>query len=115
MANSPQLNCMTAKQLTEIIDIIKAQIKYEQDITEAFEKVFPDCYPPIMSNPLWSGFTKALDAALGLTDFFDWWIWDTDCGMNHAEIYETDGSVIYVRTADEIIKYAESLKNIKIL
>ena len=110
MANSPQLNCMTAHQLTEIIDIIKAQIKYEQDITDAFEKVFPDCYPPIMNNPIWSGVTKALDAALGLTDFFDWWIWETNLGADNAELYDTDGTVIHVRTADEIIQYAESLK-----
>lgn len=100
---------MTVEQLESIISCIKQQIDYELEVTDAFNKIFPDFDEVFMSTPLWAGFSKALDAALGLDDFFDWWIWGTQCGEEHAAIDEQDGTVIYVRNAEEIIKYAESL------
>ena len=100
---------MTVEQLENIIADIKEQIKYEQGITDAFSKAFTDCYPPVMNNPIWTSLIELLDSALGLEDFFSWWIWETQCGEYHAELYEQDGTVIYVRNAEEIIKYAGSL------
>lgn len=100
---------MTVEQLENIIADIKAQIKYENDCVAAFETMFPNCYSPVIDNPIWTSLIELLDSALGLEDFFSWWIWDTQCGKDHAELYEQDGTVIYVRNAEEIIKYAESL------
>lgn len=100
---------MTVEQLENIIADIKAQIKYENDCVVAFEMMFPNCYSPVIDNPIWTSLIELLDSALGLEDFFSWWIWDTQCGKDHAELYEHDGTVIYVRNAEEIIKYAESL------
>lgn len=100
---------MTVEQLESIISCIKQQIDYELEITYAFNKIFSDSDDAFIDTPLWAGFCKLLDAALGLEDFFDWWIWDTQCGEKCAVKKEQDGTVIYVRNAEEIIKYAESL------
>ena len=100
-------NKITVKQLEYIIKCIKAQLEYEDTCSKALGMICPDCYMPILSNPIWSAFTQAMDAALGLDDFFSWWIWDTNCGEHHAEIYELDGSITYVRNAEEIINYAK--------
>lgn len=100
---------MTVEQLENIIADIKAQIKYENDCVDAFEMMFPNCYSPVIDNPIWTSLIELLDSALGLEDFFSWWIWDTLCGDDHAEIHEKDGTVIPVRNAEEIIKYAERL------
>lgn len=100
-------NEITVKQLECIIKSIKDQLEYEHTCGKALNMICPDCYTPILSNPIWSAFTQAMDAALGLDDFFSWWIWETNCGEHCAEIYEVDGSVSYVRNAEEIINYAK--------
>lgn len=106
---------MEVSELQAIIKSIKAQLKYERTCCDAAKMMFPDCLSPIMSCPLWEGFSKVLDCALGLEaeEFTSWWIWETNCGQDErmAVIYFDDGIQMPVRNAEEIIKYSEYRKN----
>lgn len=96
--------------LEKIIESMKKQREYEDSVSAAFGKVFPSQHAPFLEIPLWSGISRALDSALGLgEDFFEWWIWETDCGENEsrAKIWLEDGTEIPVRNAEEIIRYSE--------
>ena len=73
---------MTEETLNEIIEGARKQLRHEEKCIEALEMIFPESHPPVPSNPLWQAFETAVDAALGVEDFFDWWIWETDCGTN---------------------------------
>ena len=99
---------MTEATLNKIIEGAKKQLRYEEVCLEAFKVIFPESYPPVPVNPLWEAFATAVDAALGVEDFLDWWIWDTECGTkDNARIWLNE--VCYpVRNAKEILAYAEA-------
>lgn len=99
---------MTEDILNKIIEGVKKQLRHEERCIEAFKVIFPESYPLVPSNPLWRAFETAMDAALGVEDFFDWWIWETECGTkDNARIWLDD--VCYpVRDAKEILVYAEA-------
>lgn len=95
--------------LDKIIKSIKQQKKYEEGFSDAFKNIFPTQHVPFLENPLWNGIIIALDNALNLGDFFEWWIWETDCGANEsrAKIWLEDGTEVPVRNAEEIIRYSQ--------
>ena len=99
---------ITEETLNGIIEGAKKQLRYEERCIEALKVIFPDSYPPVPSNPLWQTFATAADTALGVEDFFDWWLWETDCGTkDNARIWLNE--VCYpVRNAKEILAYAEA-------
>ena len=99
---------MTRNELEKIIEIIKEQRNYENKCSEAMGVMCPECHQPFLSNPIWVAVEMALNTALGLEDFFAWWIWETDCGENDkARIWLEDGTEVPVRTAEEIIEYSK--------
>lgn len=102
---------MTEAILNEIIEGAKKQLRYEEVCMEALKVIFPESVAPIVVNPLWSTFATAMDVALGLEDFFGWWIWGTECGIkDNARIWLNE--VCYpVRNAREILAYAEAERN----
>lgn len=99
---------MTEEILNKIIEGAKKQLRHEERCIEALQVIFPESHPPVPSNPLWQAFAVSADAALGVEDFFDWWIWETDCGTkDNARIWL--GEACYpVRNAKEILAYAEA-------
>ena len=99
---------MTEATLNKIIEGAKKQLRHEERCIEALKVIFPDSYPPVPSNPLWRAFATAVDAALGVEDFFEWWVWETGCGTeDNARIWLNE--VCYpVRNAKEILAYAEA-------
>ena len=98
---------MTEETLNKIIEGVKKQLRHEEKCIEAIKMIFPESYPPAPSNPLWQAFETAVDAALGVEDFFDWWIWETDCGTNDRARIRLDEVCYPVRNAKEILAYAE--------
>lgn len=105
---------MTEETLNKIIEGVKKQLRYEERCMEAFKVIFPESVTPVPVNPLWQAIATAVDAYLGVEDFFAWWIWDTDCGTNdRAHIWL--GQACYpVRNAKEILAYAEAQRNYRI-
>ena len=99
---------MTEAILNEIIEGAKKLLQYEERCIEAFKVIFPESYPPVLVNPLWRAFTTAMDVALGLEDFFGWWIWETECGTKDNARIWLDEVCYPVTNAKEILAYAEA-------
>ena len=104
---------MTEETLNKIIEGVKKQLRHEEKCIEAIKMIFPESYPPVPSNPLWQAFETAVDAALGVEDFFDWWIWETDCGTNDRARIRMDEVCYPVTNAKEILAYAEAERKIE--
>ena len=98
---------ITEEILDRIIKEARRQQKYEMKCSEAFGILYPDSYPPIVPNYLWGALATAVDSALGVTDFFDWWVWETDFGKDNAWI-GLDGVRYPVTDVKEILAYAEA-------
>lgn len=96
---------MTKEQLESVLADIKKQLSYEDDCRKAFGLLYPDSWAPVSTNYLWSALLRTLDTALGIEDFFSWWVFDTECGKDHAVIYFPDGREINIRTVDDIFEY----------
>lgn len=105
---------MTEETLNKIIEGLKKQLRHEEKCIEALKMIFPESYPPMPSNPLWQVFAIAVDAALGVEDFFDWWTWETDCGTNDRARIRLDEVCYPVTNAKEILTYAEAERNYRI-
>lgn len=99
---------MTEETLNKIIEGAKKQLRHEERCIEALEVIFPESYPPVPANYLWDALAEAVDAALGLEEFFDWWVWDTNCGTTGSAWIELDGVRYPVTNASEILAYAEA-------
>ena len=99
---------MTEDTLNKIIEGAKKQLRHEERCIEALKVIFPESYPPVPHNPLWQAFATAVDAALGVEDFLDWWIWETECGTNDRAHIWLDEICYPVGNAKEILAYAEA-------
>ena len=97
---------MTEEILNKIIEGAKKQLRHEERCIKALQVIFPESHPPVPSNPLWRAFTVAADAALGVEDFFDWWIWETGCGTEDNARIWLDEVCYPVTNAKEILAYA---------
>ena len=42
-----------------------------------------------------------------------WWVFDTECGKDHAVIYFPDGREINIMTVDDIFEYVSMCKSDK--
>lgn len=99
---------ITETKMNEIIEGAKKQLRNEERCIEALKVIFPESHPPVPSNPLWQAFATTVDAALGVEDFFDWWIWETECGTNARARIWLDEVCYPVTNAKEILAYAEA-------
>ena len=104
---------MTEETLNKIIEDVKTQLRYDKECSEALQVIFTDSYPLTIPNLLWNALAKAVDTALGVTDVFDWWVWETRCGTTDNSWIELDGVRYPLTNAKEILEYAEAEREYK--
>ena len=101
---------MTETVLNKIISDVKEQLQYEERCNDAFREIFPDSYPPVFENMLWTALSTAVDEALGVDDLFGWWIWETDCGTKDNAWIELKGRRWPITNAREMLAFAEAYR-----
>lgn len=100
---------MTTENLNRIIDHVRLQRNYENKCAKAFNTIFGGNITPAMQNFLYAPLCIAMDLALGIEDFFEWWIFDTECGTNGNSMW-IDGIKYPVSNADEILAFAQAYR-----